>query len=178
MRLILILSSILMFALGTACERRQAQDEPAGRVGEPTEPGAPGGRDIELPGPLGDEEREPVAGREGEMAGGALVVIDQSGQQAHVTDQSLIRQVEEKLKGEDLDPGSIDGKADEKLSAAIREFQQKRGLPATGYLNMQTAQALGLDWQQFQQAASKHEMGSGGEAPSAPQREPMRQPRE
>ncbi|MCI0372387.1 MAG: peptidoglycan-binding protein, partial [candidate division NC10 bacterium] len=48
-----------------------------------------------------------------------------------VAGQEDIRAVEMALQKEGLNPGTIDGKADAQLEAAVREFQAKRGLPQT-----------------------------------------------
>jgi peptidoglycan hydrolase-like protein with peptidoglycan-binding domain len=55
------------------------------------------------------------------------------------------RKVQEALKAKGNDPGPIDGKMGPKTRAALKEFQQASGLKATGQLDSQTAEKLGVD---------------------------------
>lgn len=57
----------------------------------------------------------------------------------------LVRQVQEKLRAHDFDPGPVDGVASTKLQAALAQFQLSQLLPATGGLDQATLLALGLD---------------------------------
>ncbi|MGH8055634.1 MAG: peptidoglycan-binding domain-containing protein [Candidatus Entotheonellia bacterium] len=58
-----------------------------------------------------------------------------------------IQVAEEHLKGLGLDPGPVDGIFTEQTSAAIRQYQQRFGLPVSGVLDQATRQELlpGLD---------------------------------
>lgn len=150
--------------VGGACQRREEapprSDQPGAvdttREVTPTEPMArePGAR---------DEEVQPVAGREGDQ----LMVRSEEGKDQPITDEATIRKIETKLQAEGLDVGEADGKVDTQLKSAITQFQMKQGLPSTGHIDRQTAQALGLDWKQLQ-------MGGGVQ----PQPEPEQQQRE
>ncbi len=91
------------------------------------------------------EEVQPVAGRE--MRG--ITVVATTGQTHTVTDPALIRQVEEKLMQAGVNPGTIDGVADDNLKNAISEYQAKKGLHSSGQLDQPTTDALGLKWEQF-----------------------------
>ena len=55
-----------------------------------------------------------------------------------------IRKVEEALKAKGLNPGPIDGKIDSQTQEALREFQKQNNLTATGSLDRQTADKLGV----------------------------------
>ena len=55
-----------------------------------------------------------------------------------------VRVVQETLKAKGHDPGPIDGRLGPKTTAALRDFQKKEGLPASGRLDGQTLGRLGL----------------------------------
>ena len=70
----------------------------------------------------------------------------QTGQPSQQGEQALnheqIQQVQKHLKDAGFDPGPIDGILGESTRAAVREFQQKHGLPQTGHLDETTRQQL------------------------------------
>ena len=55
--------------------------------------------------------------------------------------------MQQSLRKLGFDPGREDGKVDSKVMAAVRSFQQAKGLPQDGdrYINMATVKALGVD---------------------------------
>lgn len=55
------------------------------------------------------------------------------------------REVQEALKAKGNDPGPIDGRMGPKTLAALKAFQEANGLKATGQLDNQTAEKLGID---------------------------------
>lgn len=55
-----------------------------------------------------------------------------------------IRKLQQALKDKGLDPGPINGVMGPKTQEAVRAFQQRQGLAATGSLDAQTQGALGL----------------------------------
>ena len=55
------------------------------------------------------------------------------------------RAVQEALKAKGNDPGPIDGRMGPKTLAALKAFQEANGLKATGQLDKQTAEKLGID---------------------------------
>lgn len=55
------------------------------------------------------------------------------------------RAVQEALKAKGNDPGPIDGRMGPKTLAALKAFQEANGLKATGQLDNQTAEKLGID---------------------------------
>ena len=81
-------------------------------------------------GATGQPDRQPMGAR-GSTEG-----------QVHVSSES-VRHIQEALneRGHDLE---VDGKWGPQTSSAIREFQQKEGLEATGQLDNATQQALGV----------------------------------
>lgn len=60
------------------------------------------------------------------------------------TDPQLVRKVQQELKAEGINPGPIDGIWGPKTSQAVQQFQQKRGLQASGQLDARTLSALGV----------------------------------
>ena len=54
------------------------------------------------------------------------------------------REVQEALKAKGNDPGPIDGRMGSKTRAALKAFQESNGLKATGQLDSQTAEKLGV----------------------------------
>lgn len=67
-----------------------------------------------------------------------------TGQQAPASkvSQADMMKVEQALKAKGYDPGPVDGKADKETQAAIRAFQEKNNLTATGDMDKPTAEAL------------------------------------
>ena len=55
-----------------------------------------------------------------------------------------IRQVQERLQQAGLNPGPADGIPGQQTTAALRQYQNTRGLPVTGWLDDATRQALGV----------------------------------
>jgi hypothetical protein len=70
-----------------------------------------------------------------------------------------IKKVQQALKDKGQDPGAIDGVMGPKTKEALKAFQEKQGLKATGSLDEQTKKALGIE-----QGASS---GRGSSARSA-----------
>ena len=55
------------------------------------------------------------------------------------------KEVQEALKAKGNDPGPIDGRMGPQTRAALKAFQESNGLKATGRLDSQTAEKLGID---------------------------------
>jgi peptidoglycan hydrolase-like protein with peptidoglycan-binding domain len=55
-----------------------------------------------------------------------------------------VKTVQQALKDKGHDPGDVDGKLGPKTQQAIRDYQQKEGLKATGRLDTETAAKLGV----------------------------------
>ncbi|HET7342999.1 MAG TPA: peptidoglycan-binding domain-containing protein [Methylomirabilota bacterium] len=70
------------------------------------------------------------AARGGHMAGG---------------NAEQVRAVQQALKDKGHDPGDVDGKMGPKTQAALRDFQSKEGLKATGRLDSETMAKLGVE---------------------------------
>lgn len=80
----------------------------------------------------------PVALETGEAGRAGARPLEQ--QQALTKEQ--VQQAQERLKAAGLDPGPIDGTMGPQTQAALRIFQQQRGLPPSGTLDEATRQAL------------------------------------
>lgn len=57
----------------------------------------------------------------------------------------VIKQVQQKLRELDFDPGPVNGASSSKLQAALAQFQLSEALPVSGMLDQRTMLALGLD---------------------------------
>src|SRR4029079_9411741 len=56
-----------------------------------------------------------------------------------------VRAVQQALKDKGHDPGDVDGKMGPKTQAALRDYQSKEGLKASGRLDAETMTKLGVD---------------------------------
>jgi hypothetical protein len=165
---------VAMVGASAGCERREERPGTAPETERQPEtappatgPGAEGepqpqdrqpvaGEDEERRGEPRDEQ--PVAGREDQQ--GQVLLRDQEGRQLVLTDRAMIRQVEQRLQDAGFDPGTVDGVPDQRFHQALVQFQERHDLEATGQLDPQTAQALGIEWERLRTAAQPH-----GEAP-------------
>ena len=59
-------------------------------------------------------------------------------------DQANVRSAQQALKEQGFDPGPIDGKMGPRTSAALRDYQTKQGLTASGQLDEPTMDKLGV----------------------------------
>lgn len=96
--------------------------------------------------------------------GGILGLGDSGRNQQPITAAQLsadqIRKVQQKLNQEGFHAGQVDGKWSSETQSAIRNFQQSKGIKATGQLDERTLDELGLEADEFRQKA-KSASGSG-----------------
>lgn len=59
--------------------------------------------------------------------------------------QEQVKAVQQALKDKGHDPGAVDGKMGPKTQAALRDFQSKEGLKASGRLDAETMSKLGVE---------------------------------
>ena len=59
--------------------------------------------------------------------------------------QEQVKSVQQALKDKGHDPGAVDGKMGPKTQAALRDFQSKEGLKASGRLDTDTMSKLGVE---------------------------------
>lgn len=76
--------------------------------------------------------------RDDAPSGGIAGVFEQ-GERALGLDRLTRQLVEIHLQSLGMDPGAAEGDFDDRTRIAIRRFQNERGLPVTGYLDVQTA---------------------------------------
>ena len=93
-----------------------------------------------------------------------------AGGQQHSTsgasaDPATVRQAQEKLMSEGINPGAVDGRLGPQTRQGLQEFQRSNGLEATGQLDAETVAALGLDG---------GSAATGGTSPGAPTPAPER----
>ncbi|HZM37194.1 MAG TPA: peptidoglycan-binding domain-containing protein [Burkholderiales bacterium] len=84
----------------------------------------------------------------------------QGGTAPDAKDQRLVRQVQQELKAEGIDPGPIDGLWGPRTSRAVRQFQKQAQIDASGQLDARTLSALGI-------AGDQTAAAGGGEAHDA-----------
>ena len=71
-----------------------------------------------------------------------------------------IRKIQQKLNQQGFHAGQVDGKWSSETQAAIRNFQQSKGMKVSGQLDERTLDELGLEADEFRQKA-KSASGSG-----------------
>jgi peptidoglycan hydrolase-like protein with peptidoglycan-binding domain len=74
-------------------------------------------------------------------------------------DSQSVMQIQEKLKQQGFDVGEADGKWGPKTAEALKDFQEKEGLQASGELDQETLDKLGV--QTTGASGSSQEVGSG-----------------
>ena len=67
---------------------------------------------------------------------------EQPPEQRRLLTKEQIQQVQERLKAEGVDPGPVDGVMNPQTEAALRQFQQKRGIPTSGAADEATLREL------------------------------------
>jgi peptidoglycan hydrolase-like protein with peptidoglycan-binding domain len=96
------------------------------------------------------------------MQSGAAATNVQSGQGlAASMDEAEIRRIQQALKDGGHYDGEVDGTWGTQSESALRDFQQARGLEATGELNQEALAALGIDG-----AAADDQAAAGTEQPA------------
>ena len=88
----------------------------------------------------GDQKQK----QEPQAQGSGQSTQSQSSQQASSQSAELVKQAQEKLSAAGHDAGPADGKIGPKTQAALKEFQQSKGLQASGQLDQKTVAALGV----------------------------------
>jgi peptidoglycan hydrolase-like protein with peptidoglycan-binding domain len=78
-----------------------------------------------------------------------------------------VKAVQQALKDQGHDPGEVDGKMGPKTQAALRDYQQKQGLKATGRLDSETMAKLGVDSKTSSAGASSSPAASPSTTPSS-----------
>jgi peptidoglycan hydrolase-like protein with peptidoglycan-binding domain len=77
----------------------------------------------------------PASSRSGVSASGAIPA-------GSTTDPDKLRWAQRALLAAGFDPGSVNGTLTHETVSAVQQFQRAKGLPATGYVNWPTEEAL------------------------------------
>jgi peptidoglycan hydrolase-like protein with peptidoglycan-binding domain len=130
---------LAVLAAGVAPALAQDRTEPAGTG--VTGDGRPGGGDSEGSGgdSQGGDSGEPAA--LGATRGGAPAPTATTGD----LPRERVRQVQERLAAAGFDPGPVDGVVGGRTRAALRAFQEARGLDPTGEPDRSTLAELGAE---------------------------------
>jgi peptidoglycan hydrolase-like protein with peptidoglycan-binding domain len=75
-------------------------------------------------------------------AGQAGQGIGQNPEQRQLMTKDQIQKLQERLKAEGADPGPIDGVMNSRTEAALRQYQEKHGLPVSGAADEATLRRL------------------------------------
>ena len=90
---------------------------------------------------------------------GALAGGEQHSSAGASADAATVRQAQQRLMSEGINPGPVDGRLGQQTREGLKEFQQSRGLEPSGQLDGQTIAALGID--------SDSPAAAGGTSPGA-----------
>jgi peptidoglycan hydrolase-like protein with peptidoglycan-binding domain len=118
----------------------------------------------------GDQKQSPQAqsGQSQTQSEQSAQSQPQGSQQASASSQSpeLVKQAQEKLSAAGHDAGQADGVMGPKTQAALKEFQQSKGLQASGELDQKTIAALGVSSSGSSSAGSSSDQSSSAGASS------------
>ncbi len=70
---------------------------------------------------------------------------EQRPEQRKLLNKDEIQKIQERLKAEGVDPGPVDGTMSPQTQAALRQYQEKQGLPITGAADQATLEKLQLE---------------------------------
>ena len=113
-------------------------------------PGSPGGSGV-----------APPSGKTGSEKG-----VSGAGAESQKYSKETVREIQQALKKEGHDPGTIDGTMNQKTQQALREFQKKNKLKVTGTPNKETAEKLGVSLDESTTGSKGGAKGSTGAKPS------------
>ena len=95
-------------------------------------------------------------------AGEAGRAGEQPPAQARLLTADQLRKVQERLHAEGVDPGPLTGAMTPQTEAALRQYQQKQGLPVTGAADAATLQRLQVEIPPAGAGEGGAEGGTGG----------------
>ena len=81
----------------------------------------------------------------GAMKSGTSDTMMKSGKAARGGNRDQVRAAQQALKDKGRDPGMVDGLMGPKTQAALKDFQSKEGLKATGRMDAETMTKLGVE---------------------------------
>ncbi len=94
-------------------------------------------------GPKAKESTGGAAGKSDTMKSGSMKDSTTRGSAGTAGKSEQVKAVQQALKDKGHDPGAVDGKMGPKTQAALRDFQSKEGLKASGRLDADTMAKLG-----------------------------------
>jgi peptidoglycan hydrolase-like protein with peptidoglycan-binding domain len=103
------------------------------------------------------ENEQPIDGMQTEVRQSSEVIGERQQLPVEMTSEQ-VREVQQSLQKQGVDPGPIDGIMGARTRKGLREFQQEKGLAATGQINMQTIEALHLEVGEFMGVAPVFEI--------------------
>lgn len=107
------------------------------------------------------ESKQPQAQSEQSQSPQSSAQSSQSGQGAE-----LVKQAQEKLGAAGHDAGPSDGVMGPKTQAALKEFQQAKGIEASGELDQETLAALEIGTPEGSSASTGSSSSAGATSPS------------
>jgi peptidoglycan hydrolase-like protein with peptidoglycan-binding domain len=104
------------------------------------------------------------------MKSGSAMKDGKSGRAAAGGNTEQVKAVQQALKDKGHDPGEVDGKMGPKTQQALRDYQQKEGLKASGRVDSETASKLGVQASASGSSSSPaaSPSGSSGASSSSP----------
>jgi peptidoglycan hydrolase-like protein with peptidoglycan-binding domain len=96
------------------------------------------------------------------VGAGAGRTGEQNPEQRQLLTKDQIQQVQERLKAEGVDPGPVDGVMSPRTEAALRQYQEKHGLPVSGAADEATLRRLQIPTTPGGEAGTGGGGGSGG----------------
>jgi len=105
------------------------------------------------------------------VAAGVLAAIPASAQQSQQATpgrpgSSIIMEVQEKLNQQGFNAGQTDGRWGPHTADAVRNYQQQKGLQATGELDRETLASLGISESMTGSPSGQPSSSSGGTSSS------------
>jgi peptidoglycan hydrolase-like protein with peptidoglycan-binding domain len=76
------------------------------------------------------------------QAGESAPAGEQRPEQQKSLTKGQIEKIQERLKAEGVDPGPVDGVMNPQTQAALRQYQEKQGLPVSGAADEETLRKL------------------------------------
>ena len=112
----------------------------------------------------GNQKRSQGQSDQAQAQGSQSSQGSQSAQSSQSPD--VVKQAQEKLSSAGMDSGPADGKLGPKTQAAVKEYQQSKGIQASGKLDQKTLAALGVNESSGSASTGSTKSSSGASASS------------
>jgi len=152
-----LVATLMTTGAGWAQTSGTSKSDPSSGAGQsgqtihPSPKGSQGGSQSErtgdsgVPLPKGSAQSGTVdMGKSGGSSGTSSSGMSSSGAMGNRGSMTNVKEVQQALKDKGYDPGPVDGVMGAKTKEALKSFQNASNLPATGSLNAQTADKLGV----------------------------------